>query len=457
MLWSALLGAAVAAAFAAPVYAEPPLPNTIPDTGSRPQPNGAFQLPGATTRPPNIPAPSLVTGPLAAQIYALETEVATLGEQLLELRQARDTLVGEVAAADVARRAAQDELAKAQEAADTSAADALKDAAGLPPGAFGSDLHGLDILSRIQRGEERSGDTAVAGAEVNRARTSVEARERAYQEVSARSQAAADQFAAAEKRYQERAAALVALRRSNADQLAAIERAREAAEQRLGELIGTDSVAGMVANPRALKAMSYALAQRGDPYLWGAEGPDRFDCSGLMLASYQYAGARLPRVSRDQYNGTRGKTVAREAMLPGDLIFFASGSTWTTIHHVGMYIGGGKMVAAPTTGDVVKVSTVWWSRFYAATRVFDAVPAPTPAPTTPPATTPPAPKPTPKPTPTPPKPTPTPTPTKTTQPPTTPPTTTPPAPTPTATDPSGGPSATGSTPAAVDGAEAAAV
>ena len=92
----------------------------------------------------------------------------------------------------------------------------------------------------------------------------------------------------------------------------------------------------------------------------------------------------------------------RSALLPGDLIFFASGSSWQSVHHVGMYLGGGKMVHAPTTGDVVKVSTVWWSRFYAATRVYGAVPSladhpaddpaaeaagrPTKPPTTPPAT-----------------------------------------------------------------------
>ena len=147
----------------------------------------------------------------------------------------------------------------------------------------------------------------------------------------------------------------------------------------------------MVADPRALKAVQYALAQLGDQYVWAAEGPDQFDCSGLMWAAYRSAGYQLARVARDQYYTTRSRSVDRYSLLPGDLVFFASGSSWTTIHHVGMYIGGGKMVHAPNSNEVVKVSTVWWSRFYAATRIFGAVPGPntTPTATTPPTTPPP--------------------------------------------------------------------
>ncbi|WP_422772787.1 NlpC/P60 family protein [Plantactinospora sp. WMMC1484] len=423
LVWSAVVGAIVAGAMATPVYAEPPLPNTVPDSGVRPEPVGVPNVPttGApTTGAPttSYPLPPSVNGPLASQILAMEVEVAQLGDQLLRLRQERDAATTALTTADGARQTARMNLANARATADNAAAGALKDEAALPPGAFGSDLHGLDLLRRIERGEQRSGDSELAAGEVARALRTEQEAESAYQAASQTYQQKGAEFTATEKRYKERSAALVALKRSNADQLAAIERAREAAEQRIGAQIGTDSVAGMVAHPKALAAMRYALAQRGDPYLWGAEGPDRFDCSGLMLASYLSVGKRIPRVSRDQYNGTRNQSVAREALLPGDLVFFASGNSWTTIHHVGMYIGNGKMVHAPTTGDVVKVSTVWWSRFYAATRIFPAVPGPN-APTPPPSTTPPTRPPT-----TPPRPTPT------TKPPTTPPAT-PPTTTPT--------------------------
>ena len=134
---------------------------------------------------------------------------------------------------------------------------------------------------------------------------------------------------------------------------------------------------------RVLSARDVAMRQRGDAYAYGAAGPHRFDCSGLMWAAYRSKGAdyfQLPRVANDQYDATRDRTVDRSALLPGDLIFFNSGSHWSTIHHVGMYIGNGKMVHAPTSGDVVKVSTVGWTSFYRATRVFGAVKAPTPTP-----------------------------------------------------------------------------
>jgi Cell wall-associated hydrolases (invasion-associated proteins) len=465
LVWSALVGAIVAGVLATPVWADPTTPNTVPDPGVRPVPAGTTPGGSPTSPPPNVQIPT-VNGPLASQIYALEVEVALLGEELLRLRQTRDEKAAALSDATNALATARAELEQERAIAEAAAAEALKDAAGLPPGAFGSDLHDLELLRRLQRGEERRPrDTSVAAARVKQAEAAHQQAEAAYQQAVTESRQAADAFAAAEKKYQDRSAELLRLKRDNAEQLAAIEREREAAEQRIGDEIGLDSVDGLVAHPKAIAAMRYALAQRGDPYQWGAEGPDRFDCSGLVWAAYRSQGRTLPRVSRDQYRATRDRTVAREALLPGDLLFFASGSSWTSIHHVAMYIGGGKMVHAPSTGDVVKVSTVWWSRFYAATRVFPAVPAPSASPTTRPPTTP-TPRPTPsrttKPPVTPPRTTNPPTGLPTTIPPSTPPTippstppTIPPPTTPSATatavppdPPSGEPSATGSDPAA---------
>jgi peptidoglycan DL-endopeptidase CwlO len=417
MAWSALLGAAVAFAFASPVYADPALPTTVPDTGARPAPAGALLLPGATQIPgPTTPLPPLLNGPLATQIQAKETQLALLGEELLQLRQDRDTAAGQLVTANTEWQAAHDLLTKAQEAADAAAAEAFKDAAGLPPGALGSDLDGLGALSRLQKGEPSGSDSIAAARELTRARAAEQTAREGQLTATASATNAATLFTSREASYKQLEADLLKLKRDNADQLAVIERAREAAEQQLSPAgLGSDSIAGMVAAPGALKAVQYALAQLGDPYVWAAEGPDQFDCSGLMWAAYKSAGTTLARVAKDQYYTTRSKSVDRYSLLPGDLIFFASGSSWTTVHHVGMYIGNGKMVHAPNSGDVVKVSTVWWSRFYAATRVIGAVPGPTattPA-TTPPATTPPA----------------------TTPPATTPPATTPPATTPPATTP----------------------
>ncbi|SCG62771.1 NlpC/P60 family protein [Micromonospora coxensis] len=414
-LWSALLGAVAAMALATPAYAEPPLPNTVPDTGSRPVVSGGLQLPGGIPgqpatglpgtglpgagaglpggTPTTLPVGGVAASPLLAQISALEVQVGQLGDQLLGLRQQRTDAQTQLTAAERELGLAREALARAQERADAVAADAFKAAAALPPGEIAEDLHGLSVLQRISRGEQADGATTAATGELSRARTAEQVATQAVTAAQDRVRRAGEQYTAVEKALRDNERKLVKLRADNQAQIIELERQQEAAEQKLGAAyVEGQSATGLIASPQALAAVRYALAQLGDPYLWAAEGPDRFDCSGLIWAAYRSAGYYdLPRVSRDQYYATRSRTVDRSALLPGDLLFFASGSSWTTIHHMGMYIGGGKMVQAPRTGDVVKISTVRWSGLYAATRVVGAVPAPAtpaPKPTTP------APKPT---------------------------------------------------------------
>jgi len=322
----------------------------------------------------NAPALSLVNGPLAAAAYAKEVEVATLGDQLLELREQRAAALDGRAAAESRLRAARDALASAQAAAEAVAATALKDAAALPPGEFGSDLQALSTLSRIGRGELPGRESAER--DLARARTAEQTATVELQAAEALVGRLDAQFTDLQVKHQRAEASLLKLRHDHAAELALIQRTQEALEQRLGaNFVGRGSLSGMAAHPKALAAVRYALAQIGDPYVWAAEGPNSFDCSGLMWAAYRSVGFELPRVSRDQYVATRGRSVSRYDLLPGDLIFFASGTNWTTIHHVGMYVGNGKMVHAPGTGDAVKISPVYWSRFYAATRIFGEVPA----------------------------------------------------------------------------------
>lgn len=126
------------------------------------------------------------------------------------------------------------------------------------------------------------------------------------------------------------------------------------------------------ANPMALRAVDYALAQVGDPYVWAANGPDSWDCSGLTRGAYLSAGISLPRVSRQQF--WAGPLVDRRDLLPGDLLFFAHDpSDPSTIHHVAMYIGAGLVVHAPQTGDVVRIAAVWTHGYAGAVRVLPAV------------------------------------------------------------------------------------
>jgi cell wall-associated NlpC family hydrolase len=101
----------------------------------------------------------------------------------------------------------------------------------------------------------------------------------------------------------------------------------------------------------AQAAVDTALAQIGDPYVWGAGGPSSFDCSGLTQYAYAAAGVTLPHSSAVQ--STMGTPVSRSQLQPGDLVFF-----YSPVSHVGMYIGNGQMVHAATFGSPVQVTSV---------------------------------------------------------------------------------------------------
>jgi cell wall-associated NlpC family hydrolase len=109
-------------------------------------------------------------------------------------------------------------------------------------------------------------------------------------------------------------------------------------------------------------ALRAALTQRGKPYVWGAAGPDSYDCSGLIMWAFAQEGISLPHYTGDQWNS--GMHVSRADLEPGDLVFF-----FADISHVGLYIGNGLMVDAPSTGQVVQVQPVFWDSFVGAVRI----------------------------------------------------------------------------------------
>ena len=124
-----------------------------------------------------------------------------------------------------------------------------------------------------------------------------------------------------------------------------------------------------LAAPQAVSvAIRYALDQIGKPYVWGATGPDSYDCSGLVQRSYAMAGVALPRTSREQ--ARVGTAVELPDLLPGDLLFWAyNPSDLATVHHVAMYLGDGKIVQSPQPGEFVEVTTMWLSGYAGAVRV----------------------------------------------------------------------------------------
>lgn len=119
------------------------------------------------------------------------------------------------------------------------------------------------------------------------------------------------------------------------------------------------SVAGDTVGVQALRA---ALTRIGDPYVWGAAGPSAFDCSGLVMWAYAQVGISLMHYTGDQWN--EGEHISRSQLEPGDLVFF-----YADLGHVGMYVGNGLMVDAPTYGQPVQVQPVFWANYVGAVRI----------------------------------------------------------------------------------------
>jgi cell wall-associated NlpC family hydrolase len=106
------------------------------------------------------------------------------------------------------------------------------------------------------------------------------------------------------------------------------------------------------ASGAAAVAIKYAYAQLGKPYRFGGSGPGSFDCSGLTMRAWGAAGVSLSHSSVSQQH--QGKRVSLSALQPGDLIFWGNPS-----YHVAIYIGGGRIIAAPHTGTVVQIQSIW--------------------------------------------------------------------------------------------------
>jgi len=117
----------------------------------------------------------------------------------------------------------------------------------------------------------------------------------------------------------------------------------------------------------ASHALDFALAQIGKPYLWGATGPNSFDCSGLAMRAYEAAGVRLPHFAAFQYAASH--PLAQSELQPGDLLFWATNPRKpATIYHEALYLGDGLMVQAPKTHWRISIASMWiWGpiQFYA--------------------------------------------------------------------------------------------
>ncbi|HEU4811832.1 MAG TPA: NlpC/P60 family protein [Nocardioides sp.] len=135
------------------------------------------------------------------------------------------------------------------------------------------------------------------------------------------------------------------------------------AEQRAAMLSRSSSVrmASVPVSGRAAAAVNYAMAQVGDAYVYGATGPDAWDCSGLTMGAWAQAGVSLPHSSSAQYNS--GPHIAASDLQPGDLVFY-----YQPISHVGMYIGNGMIVNAENPSSGVRVTGLYSMPYTGAVR-----------------------------------------------------------------------------------------
>jgi cell wall-associated NlpC family hydrolase len=185
----------------------------------------------------------------------------------------------------------------------------------------------------------------------------------------AAAEAAAAKAAAEARAAAANAAAAKALAQREATQRAADQRAAASAKQEQEQSQPAEPATGGTGGappvgPAAQARTAVAAAYRplGAPYVWAADGPATFDCSGLTAFVWAAADVTLPHSSQAQF--TVGRHVQRSELAPGDLVFFGS-----PIHHVGIYVGGGRMIDAPQTGQVVQVQSIDRADYAGAVRV----------------------------------------------------------------------------------------
>jgi peptidoglycan DL-endopeptidase CwlO len=326
---------------------------------------GGLLLPGLpAAAAPDAPTTSAEAADLVAT-RSHDLEVVT--EQFNEARER--LRAGEEAAARAADelRAAEEQLATARDrvrivARGAFTGDRLPTLTALLTAGSPEDV--LDRVGTLQAIADHNngvlGGAQEATEDAERARTSAE-------QAATEAQALVDRVAAQKADLD----AQIARFQAEYDRLVAEEEraARAAAERQAAELAAAAPAGGAPAPSRAdtpapaepvaapgpggaaRTAVDTAMAQRGDPYVWAAAGPNAFDCSGLVQYAYAAAGVSLPHSSRMQ--SQMGTPVARSALQPGDLVFF-----YSPVSHVGIYIGNGQMVHASTYGQPVKVASI---------------------------------------------------------------------------------------------------
>ena len=208
------------------------------------------------------------------------------------------------------------------------------------------------LASAQKQADARVGQVRAAEASVQHAQSQLQS---AYAQVKGQLATLVAQAQAAEeaRRQQQAQAALAA-------QLAAQQAALAAAQRPAAPNVGPPTAVNVPTGTGGAVAVAAAKTRLGDPYVWGAAGPDSFDCSGLTMWAWAHAGVSLPHYSGAQYAATTH--IPMSDLQPGDLVFFADPG-----EHEAMYIGNGQVIQAPHTGAVVEIVPLY-SQFVLASR-----------------------------------------------------------------------------------------
>ena len=242
-----------------------------------------------------------------------------------------------------------------------------------------------DLIDRLDSANRIAEEDARIAAEVTRYRTEVQSRQQALVKAESDQEKVVAERASQRASIQSQLAERQALYSSIKDQITQLEAAERERQARLaaqakaaaknpqpapepapssGSTGGSPTPSAPAPPPSSHSSVvSIALQYLGVPYVWGGASPSGFDCSGLTMYAYAKVGVYLPHNAAMQYG--MGTPVSRSQLAPGDLVFFNG------LSHVGMYIGGGRFVHAPHTGDVVKISSLsesWYASTYVGAR-----------------------------------------------------------------------------------------
>jgi cell wall-associated NlpC family hydrolase len=310
----------------------------------------------ALAQPPAPPAPPTNASDALKQFQDLSAQAEKANEDLLAAENDLTNKQGELAKAtnDLAAAGESEKQAHAQEEQFRGKVDALASASF-----EGARFNGL---SALLAGNSQQDFLDRASALNLLASDNREALDKFTSAVSKAAKARTD-ATDAQRRSQEATSKAEELRNQVKQSKTDLDARAAEAEKAYNKLSGKDrqALAGPVSQGVYLAppgiahtVVQTALDQVGDRYVYGAAGPNQFDCSGLVMFAYAAAGVSLPHSSRAQFQ--MGKSVEKGAWQPGDLLFF--GSSAGSIHHVAMYIGDGNIVHASHSGVPVLVAPV---------------------------------------------------------------------------------------------------